>query len=410
MNPVLLKPESETGSQVIVQGRHKATVRAQDYLGLRSTLLAPVLDSFQYLVANHDLVIVEGAGSPAEVNLREGDIANMGFARAANVPVVLAGDIDRGGVVAQLIGTQAVLEVDDAALIKGFMVNKFRGDPKLFNTGYEFIQSRTGWRGFGVLPFLPDAGRLPAEDAQDLRRAWKDGNGFQIACLALSRIANFDDLDPLRAEPGVFARLIAPGEAIPGDIDLVIIPGSKSTRGDLTFLRNQGWDIDLRAHYRRGGMILGICGGYQMMGRVVADPEGMEGLPGEDPGLNFFDLVTVMAPQKRLGLLQAVHAASRRQFEGYEIHLGRSEGPGRALPFAYVNGQPEGAVSMDGRLMGSYLHGMFANDGFRRAFLAAAGKRTQERNHAGEIEALLDALALHLEVHLDVEGLLSLRA
>ncbi|MDE1907679.1 MAG: cobyric acid synthase, partial [Rhodospirillales bacterium] len=246
MNPVLLKPESESGSQIIVQGSRVATLKARDYAAYKPKLLAPVLESFHRLAAGHDLVIVEGAGSPAEVNLRANDIANMGFAQAARVPVVLVGDIDRGGVIAQIIGTQAVLAPEDAALVKGFIVNKFRGDPRLFDSGYEFIQTHTKWRGYGVAPWFADASRLPGEDAQDLRRARPveaARNAVKIACLALSCIANFDDLDPLRAEPGVELVLVEPGQAIPGDAALVIIPGSKSTRGDLMFLRAQGWDI-----------------------------------------------------------------------------------------------------------------------------------------------------------------------
>ncbi len=413
MNPVLLKPESESGSQVIVQGRRVATLKARDYAAFKPQLLAPVLESFHRLAGAHDLVIVEGAGSPAEVNLRAGDIANMGFARAANVPVILAGDIDRGGVIAQLVGTQAVLAPEDAALVKGFVVNKFRGDPRLFDAGYEFIQSRTGWRGFGVVPYFPAALRLPGEDAQDLRRARPVAaapGAVKIACLALSRIANFDDLDPLRAEPGVELVLVEPGEAIPGDAALVIIPGSKSTRGDLAFLRAQGWEIDLQAHHRRGGRILGLCGGYQMLGREVADPEGIEGPPGAMEGLGLLDITTRMGRQKQLGQVQAVHEPSGLAVEGYEIHLGQSEGPDQARPFARIGNRADGAVSADGRVMGSYLHGLFSADEFRAAFLAGLGAKVAARSHGAEIEAALDGLAAHLETHLDIDGLFALGA
>ncbi|MDZ4135940.1 MAG: cobyric acid synthase, partial [Paracoccaceae bacterium] len=359
MNPVLLKPESEVGAQVVVQGRRLATVRARDYAALKPSLMAPVLQSFARLRAGHDLVIVEGAGSPAEVNLRQGDIANMGFARAADVPVVLVGDIDRGGVIAQIVGTQAVLDPADAAMISGFVINKFRGDVSLFDGGYRMIAARTGWRGFGVLPFFAQAQRLPAEDALDLPKGGGDG-GYKIACLVLSRIANFDDLDPLAQEPGVALRMIGAGQAIPGDTDLVIVPGSKSTRGDLAWLRAQGWDVDLAAHVRRGGQVLGICGGYQMLGHVVRDPDGIEGPAGDTPGLGLLDVETVMSPEKRLSQTAALHAATGAVMQGYEIHIGRTEGAARSRPFAHVAGQPEGAVSPDGRIMGSYLHGMFA--------------------------------------------------
>ncbi|MFA5120472.1 cobyric acid synthase [Zavarzinia sp.] len=407
MNPVLLKPETDTGAQVVVQGRCLTSTRAGDYAVLKQGLMAAVLDSFAAVSRLADLVIVEGAGSPAEVNLRANDIANMGFARAANVPVVLAGDIDRGGVIAQIVGTQAVLEADDAALVRGFLINKFRGDPALFDDGYRLIEARTGWRGFGVLPFFPDAARLPAEDALDLTPSGGAG-GFRVACLALSRIANFDDLDPLKLEPGVSLRMILPGQAIPGDCDLVIIPGTKSTRGDLDFLRRQGWDVDIAAHVRRGGRLLGICGGYQMLGRTVADLGGIEGPAGETAGLGLLDVATAMTGDKRLTRTRAVHAATGTALEGYEIHIGRTEGPDRSRPFAHIDGTPEGAVSADGRIMGSYLHGIFAGDEFRRAFLAGLGVTPGVLSHGASVEAALDGLADHMERHLDVAGLLAL--
>ncbi|OYU38268.1 MAG: cobyric acid synthase CobQ [Pseudorhodobacter sp. PARRP1] len=407
MNPVLLKPESETGSQVVVQGKRIATVRARDYAALKPSLMAPVLDSFNRLKAQHDLVIVEGAGSPAEVNLRAGDIANMGFARAADCPVILTGDIDRGGVIAQIVGTQAVLEDGDNAMIAGFLINKFRGDPRLFDDGYRLIEARTGWRGFGVVPFFADAHKLPAEDALDLPKGGGAG-AYKIAALTLSRIANFDDLDPLAQEPGVSLSMIRAGEALPGDTDLVIIPGSKSTRGDLAFLRAQGWDIDLAAHLRRGGRVLGICGGYQMLGRIVRDAGGIEGPAGETAGLAALDVETEMTPDKRLTRTEAVHAATGLAMQGYEIHIGRTHGPDRARPFAFAGGQPEGAVSADGRVMGSYLHGMFANDAFRAGFLRQIGAQASKLSYGAGVEATLDALAAHLEAHVDVAGLLGL--
>ncbi|MDW4549302.1 cobyric acid synthase [Defluviimonas sp. D31] len=406
MNPVLLKPETDTGAQVVVQGKRLTTVRARDYSALRPQLMASVLGSFNRLKAVHDLVIVEGAGSPAEVNLRRGDIANMGFARAVGVPVILAGDIDRGGVIAQIVGTQAVLDPEDAAMVAGFLINKFRGDPTLFDDGYRLIESRTGWRGFGVLPYFGDAAKLPAEDALDLRGA-SGGGPLKIACLGLSRIANFDDLDPLKLEPAVNLIMVRAGEAIPGDTDLVIIPGSKSTRGDLAYLRAQGWDIDLAAHVRRGGHVLGICGGYQMLGHSISDPAGIEGEAGETPGLGLLDVTTVMTPDKRLTCTAAVHAATGTPMEGYEIHIGRTEGPARARPFAHVGEDPEGATSDDGRIAGSYLHGMFTGDAFRAAFLARLGARSVA-SYGAAVETVLDALADHMEAHLDIDGLLDL--
>ena len=407
MNPVLLKPETDVGSQVIVQGRRVATVRARDYAAMKPALMAAVLDSFARLRAGYDLVIVEGAGSPAEINLRPGDIANMGFARAADVPVVLVGDIDRGGVIAQIVGTQAVIDPADAAMVAGFAINKFRGDPRLFDDGYAMIAQRTGWRGFGVVPWFGQAHLLPAEDALDIASG-PAGDGVVIACLTLSRIANFDDLDPLKSEPGVQLVMVQAGQPIPAAARLVIIPGSKSTRGDLAFLRAQGWDVDLAAHVRRGGHVLGICGGYQMLGRMIDDPAGIEGAAGASPGLGLLDVVTVMTPDKRLARVQAVHAASGLAVAGYEIHIGRTDGPDCARAFAHVQDRAEGAVSADGRVTGSYLHGLFTSDAFRAAYLLGLGIAAPLRSHGASVEAALEALADHIEAHLDVPGLLAL--
>ncbi|MDM7931397.1 cobyric acid synthase [Tabrizicola sp.] len=407
MNPVLLKPESETGAQVIVQGNRLATVRARDYAALKPRLMAPVLDSFHRLMAEADLVIVEGAGSPAEVNLRAGDIANMGFARAADVPVILTGDIDRGGVIAQLVGTQAVLDAEDAAMIRGFLINKFRGDPRLFDDGYQLIEQRTGWPGLGVVPWFAQAHRLPAEDATDLGGSRGTG-AFLIAVPRLSRIANFDDLDPLAQEPGVTLKIIPPGQPLPVEADLIILPGSKATIADLAFFRAQGWDIDLAAAMRRGACVLGLCGGYQMLGREIADPDGIEGNPGSVPGLGLLDVTTVMTPDKRVTETEAIHPGSGTQVKGYEIHLGRTEGADRAQPIFTVNGLPEGAQRADGRVMGSYLHGMFTADAFRRAFLASLGATPGNVSYDVTVEDTLDALADHLEAHVDCTRLLAL--
>lgn len=405
MNPVLLKPESEVGSQVIVQGKRIATVKAREYSRLKPTLMDSVLDSFERLKSQYDLVIVEGAGSPAEINLRVGDIANMGFAEAANVPVILCGDIDRGGVIAQVVGTQAVMDADDNGRVAGFIINKFRGDPSLFDDGYQMISEHTGWRGFGVVPWFKDAWRLPAEDALDISSGPQEG-AYKVVCLTLSRIANFDDMDPLAQEPNVSLIMLKAGEVIPTDADLVIVPGSKSTRGDLAFLRAQGWDIDLAAHHRRGGRVLGICGGYQMLGHVISDPGGIEGSAGDSAGLGLLDVETQMIPDKRLTSVEAVHADTALGFEGYEIHIGRTNGPDTQRPFAFVDCQPEGAQSSDGRVMGSYLHGMFSNDAWRAAFLKDLGVVASGSYSAG-VEQALDDLADHVETYLDVDGLLA---
>ncbi|WP_234423478.1 cobyric acid synthase [Tateyamaria sp. Alg231-49] len=406
MNPVLLKPETDVGSQVVVQGKRMATVKAREYSDLKPKLMAPVLDSFERLKSQYDLVLVEGAGSPAEVNLRPGDIANMGFARAADCPVILAGDIDRGGVIAQIVGTKAVIDPDDAAMIAGFLINRFRGDPRLFDDGYAMIGDHTGWRGFGVVPWFGDAWKLPAEDALDIATPKRD-TGLHIVCLKLSRIANFDDLDPLAQEPGVRVTMLHAGQPLPGDTDVVIIPGSKSTIGDLAFLNAQGWDEDVRAHHRRGGQVLGICGGFQMLGRGVDDPDGIEGPPAQASGIGLLDVETTMTGDKRLTTVEALHVPTGQQFDGYEIHIGRSEGPDRARPFARVAGQDEGAISPDGRVAGSYLHGMFRDDGFRAAWLAGFGVATSATAYDQTVETTLDMLADHLETHLDVPALLA---
>jgi adenosylcobyric acid synthase len=407
MNPVLLKPETDVGAQIIVHGKRVATARAREYANLKPSLMGAVLESFGRLKQRADLVLVEGAGSPAEVNLRKSDIANMGFARKADVPVVLIGDIDRGGVIAQLVGIKTVIDAEDAAMIQGFVINKFRGDPTLFDDGYRLIEARTSWRGFGVLPYFTRAIELPAEDALGLGEARKPGE-CKIAFLSLSRIANFDDLDPLKLEPGVDLVMVRPGEAVPGDARLVIIPGSKSTRGDLAFLRAQGWDIDLLAHRRRGGHVLGVCGGYQMLGRSVADPEGIEGPAGETEGLGLLDVTTVMTGEKTLTRVTAQHVATRQPIDAYEIHIGRTDGPDRARPFAILDGAPEGAISRDGRVYGSYLHGLFASDDFRSSFLRQLDIPITDQQYRGRVESALDALADHIEAHLDVEGLLAL--
>ena len=407
MNPILLKPESETGAQVIVQGKRLTTCRARDYAKLKPQLLGAVLDSFTRLKAECDLVIVEGAGSPAEVNLRQGDIANMGFAQAARVPVVLAGDIDRGGVIAQLVGTQAVLDPDDSALIKGFLINKFRGDPRLFDDGYALIGARTGWRGFGVVPWFADAHLLPAEDAADLRARGGAGT-FRIAVPQLSRIANFDDLDPLMAEPGCQLDVIAPGRPLPVEADLILIPGTKSTLADLDFFRAQGWDIDLAAALRRGAHVLGICGGYQMLGQSLRDPDGLEGPAREVQGLGLLDVHTTMQSQKQVRLTQARHVASGQEVTGYEIHLGQTTGPDCQRPLFQTAKGPDGAIRADGRVMGSYLHGMFATDGFRQAFLRALGAQASGLSHAASVQRTLDRLADHIENHVACADLLAL--
>jgi len=409
MNPVLLKPETDVGAQVIVHGKRLTTLKARDYGRLKQTLLPSVLESFHRLANRHDVILIEGAGSPAEVNLRAGDIANMGFAQATGVPVVLLGDIDRGGVIAQIVGTHAVLDEADRALIRGFAINKFRGDATLFEQGMKFIEERTGWRGLGVLPWFADAWKLPAEDVMDIKH--RPGGAIRIAVPRLNRIANFDDLDPLSAEPDVTVEIVEAGRPLPADADLVLIPGSKSTIADLAHFRAQGWDIDLFAHVRRGGRVLGICGGYQMLGRRIIDRDGIEGVPTEVEGLGLLDVATEMRAEKRLALTNATHSASGAAVEGYEIHMGATEGPDRVRAWLEVNGRGEGAQSTDGRIQGCYLHGLFGADDFRRAYIEAmAGRTIAATSYGAGVESALDDLATHIEAHLDVDAVLAMCA
>ncbi|SFO02813.1 adenosylcobyric acid synthase (glutamine-hydrolysing) [Roseovarius lutimaris] len=407
MNPVLLKPESDIGAQVIVQGKRFATLRARDYAKAKPQLLAPALESFHRLCQGTDLVLIEGAGSPAEINLRAGDIANMGFAEAAGVPVILVGDIDRGGVIAQIVGTQAVLPAADAAHIKGFAINKFRGDVSLFDEGVTEITTRTGWPSLGVIPWFDQAWRLPAEDVMDI--ASTRGGAFKVAVPRLGRIANFDDLDPLSGEPDLSVEIVQPGQPLPGDADLVLIPGSKSTIADLADFRRNGWDIDLAAHIRRGGHVLGICGGYQMLGQQINDPKGIEGPPSSVAGLGHLDVITTMRPEKRLALTSATYLATGDQVEGYEIHLGHTTGPDCDRAWLAIGERPEGAATVDGRVRGAYLHGLFASDAFRAAFLGDLGAASG-LSYGENVEETLDALAAHLERHMDLDLLLSLSA
>ncbi|UWQ20191.1 cobyric acid synthase [Jannaschia sp. W003] len=408
MNPVLLKPEGECGSQVVVNGRRRATVRARDYVALKPELLAECLAAFRRLSTACDLVVIEGAGSPAEINLRAGDIANMGFAEAADVPVVLAGDIDRGGVIAQVVGTHAVLPPEDRARIRAFLVNKFRGDVSLFHDGAAEIARRTGWRDLGTLPWFAGARALPAEDILDIRSEPRAG-AFRIAVPRLGRIANFDDLDPLSADPALSVDVVEPGRPLPV-CDLVLIPGTKTTIADLEAFRAEGWDIDLQAHVRRGGHVLGICGGYQILGRTIADPDGLEGPPRTVPGLGLLDVETTMRPRKHLACVAAAHPASGTRLEGYEIHLGETRGPDTARGWLVRDGERIGATDVSGRVMGCYLHGLFASDSFRIAFLSGMGAAPTAMDHGAAVEAALDGLAAHMEQALDLRALWNIAA
>ena len=424
MNPVLLKPQSENGAQIVLHGRVWRTAAAGEYRRLAPSLLPAILGSFSRLSEAADLVLVEGAGSPAEINLRDGDIANMGFAEAADIPVVLVGDIERGGVIAQVVGTHALLTATERALLAGYIVNKFRGDVRLFDGGIAAISARTGLRCFGTVPFFPSAINLPAEDLLALAphppdarvppspRLRGEGRGegkgrVRITVPMLPRIANFDDLDPLRAEPGVELVMVRPGQPLTRDAALVILPGSKATIADLEFLRREGWDIDLLAHRRHGGRILGLCGGYQMLGRSIADPLGVEGRKQTVPGLGLLDIETVLTDTKRLAETSGVELASGMPVRGYEMHLGETTGAGLERPMLRLASGRDGCVSADALVAGCYLHGLFASDPFRSAFLAALGAAPGEIAYEHTIETTLDSLAGHLEQCLDLSALLA---
>jgi adenosylcobyric acid synthase len=411
MNPVLLKPEADSQSQIIVQGKRYGRMRAREFGQHKAELLPRVLESFDMLSSEADLIVVEGAGSPAEVNLRSGDIANMGFAEAANVPVILTGDIDRGGVIANLVGTHALISDAERSRIKAFLINKFRGDQALFEAGEQLIVVRTGWQSLGIVPFFDHAHRLPAEDSVDIgNSSIKPRNGeFKIVVPVISKIANFDDLDPLKLESGVSIEFIDPGRPLPRDANLIFLPGSKSTIGDLKGIRAEGWDIDILAHVRAGGHVVGICGGYQMLGRTITDPDGIEGLAGTHEGLGLLDVETVLGGDKQVRPVLGHEISSGLQVSGYEIHLGQTSGGGTEPPWLHIQGKADGAISGTGRVMGCYVHGLFQSDPFRRTFLDRLGASGGEGICYGAVvETTLNALADHLETHLDIERILKI--
>ncbi len=408
MNPVLLKPDSDVDAQVVVQGQVLGRFSAADYQALKPSLRGRVIESLDHLSATHDLVLIEGAGSGAERYLRPQDISNMGLAEAADLPVLLLGDESRGGVTAAVIGHHHLWTASERARVGGVIVTKFRGDPAIFAPAAADISAETGWPVLGLMRWSEAARRLPEEDSLGLARKRGAAGALVVAVPELPRVANFDDLDPLAAEPGVDLRWVRPGQPIPAEAAVVILPGSKATRAALTALRAEGWDVDIRAHLRRGGRVVGICAGFQMLGRVVRDPEGIEGTPGETEGLGLLDLETVIGPTKRLAGIDALDYASGARVSGYEMHMGRSFGPDLARPWLVPDGRPEGAVSVDGKVMGSYLHGLFGAAGFRGHWLAQQGITAAAQDHGARIEAALDAFAAEIEADLDLDALLDL--
>jgi adenosylcobyric acid synthase len=411
MNPVLLKPQSDLGAQLIVRGRRVGVMQASAHGRDKSELLQTAVESYRRLQQEAQLIIVEGAGSPDETNLRANDIANMGFAHAADLPVVLVGDIDRGHVIASLVGAHAVLDQPDRDRIRGFIINKFRGDAGLFDEGLKTIERLTNWSRLGVVPWLLHANALPAEDAMQLDQAtahdeFAPGRRIRIVVPRLPHIANFDDFDPLRLEPQVELVFIRPGQPLPLDAALIILPGSKATIADLEFFRAQGWDIDLHAHVRHGGRVLGICAGYQMLGNLVLDPQRIEGHQESTRGLGLLDLTTTMTADKQLRAITGTDVASGAPISGYEMHLGVSTGPATNRPMIHFdNGITDGAVSADGRISGCHVHGLFNDSAFRSAFLASLGVQSARESYSQRVEQALDEIAATLAKALNVDAL-----
>lgn len=407
MNPVLIKPQADAGAQLVVRGKAVGSIGTGYYREHKQELLATVIGSYEALCADADLVLVEGAGSPAEVNLRKADIANMGFAVPTKTPVVLVGDINRGGVIAAIAGTHLLLEPEERTLVRGTIINQFRGDVSLFDDGLTILEDRTGWRSFGVVPFLRAFRDLPAEDAVVLEQGATGSTGScLIAVPMVPRIANFDDLDPLQADPDVEVRFCPPGTPLPQQADLIVLPGSKATIADLQFLKSEGWSDDIKAHARAGKPVLGLCGGYQMLGRQVRDPGGVEGAATSEPGLGLLDVETVIGPTKTVGLTKARCDLLGAEAEGYEIHAGETHLGADALPFMHVGKRVIGARARGGRIAGTYMHGLFQSGAFRAAYLESISLTSGVRgDHGHLIDKTLDNIADALETCLDIDGL-----
>ncbi|MBH2033326.1 MAG: cobyric acid synthase [Pseudomonadales bacterium] len=408
MNPVLLKPNSDTGAQVIIHGRAVANMQAGTYHDYKKVAMAAVLESHQRLAANYAVVMVEGAGSPAEINLRANDIANMGFAEAVDCPVIIIADIDKGGVFAHLVGTLELLSPSEQARVKGFVINRFRGDIGLLQPGLDWLEARTGKPVLGVLPYLHNL-HLEAEDGIDQRQAGKAERVLKVVVPVLPRISNHTDFDPLRLHPQVYLQFIGPGAAIPS-ADLIILPGSKSVRADLAFLRANGWEPALQRHLRYGGKLLGICGGLQMLGTRIDDPQGLEGAPGSSAGLGLLEFSTVLEAEKQLRTVQGRLCLEDAPISGYEIHAGVSSGPALSQGAVQLDtGRSDGALSADGQVLGTYLHGLFETPQACNALLRWAGLvEVQAFDYHGLRERDIERLADLVEAHLDTGKLADL--
>jgi adenosylcobyric acid synthase len=408
MNPVLLKPNSETGAQVIIHGKAVGNMNALRYHGYKATAMRAVLASHQRLAEAYQVVVVEGAGSPAEINLREGDIANMGFAEAVDCPVILVADINRGGVFAHLVGTLALLSPSEQARVKGFVINRFRGDLALLQPGLDWLEAHTGKPVLGVLPYLTEF-HLEAEDAVDSRQPLKQGELLRVVVPVLPRISNHTDFDPLRMHPQVALSFVRPGEAVP-PADLIILPGSKSVRADLARLRDSGWENAIRRHLRYGGKVLGICGGLQMLGTAIDDPLGIEGPAGSSPGLGWLALNTTLAAEKQLRNVSGCLALEDVPVRGYEIHAGVSQGADMDRPALWLEqGRPDGAFSADGQVMGTYVHGLFESPAACAALLRWAGlNNARQLDYDALRERDIERLAQLVAEHLDTDRLFAL--
>ncbi len=408
MNPVLLKPNSDIGAQVIIHGRAVTSMDAVAYHDYKRVAMQAVLDSHRRLSAAYRVVMVEGAGSPAEINLRAGDIANMGFAEAVDCPVILIADIDKGGVFAHLVGTLALLSASEQARVQGFVINRFRGDIALLQPGLDWLEQRTGKPVLGVLPYLMDF-HLEAEDAIDVRQSGKADDALKVVVPVLPRISNHTDFDPLRLHPQVDLQFVGPGQPVP-PADLIILPGSKSVRADLAWLRAIGWDRVIQRHLRYGGKLLGICGGLQMLGTRIADPLGLEGAAGESAGLGLLDFATVLEADKQLRNVQGRLLPEGVPVSGYEIHAGVISGPALERPAVQLDdGRCDGAISTDGQILGTYLHGLFEGPEACAALLRWAGlEAVQTVDYHGLRERDIERLADLVETHLDTARLRAL--
>jgi len=404
MNPVLLKPNSDTGAQVIVHGRALSCMDAVAYHGYKRVAMQAVLESHRRLSERYQVVMVEGAGSPAEINLRDGDVANMGFAEAVDCPVILIADIDKGGVFAHLVGTLALLSDSEQARVRGFVINRFRGDIALLQPGLDWLERRTGKPVLGVLPYLMDF-HLEAEDAIDVRQSAKAAEVLKVVVPVLPRISNHTDLDPLRLHPQVDLRFVGPGQPVPA-AELIILPGSKSVRADLAWLRANGWEAAIQRHLRYGGKLLGICGGLQMLGQRIADPLGLEGAAGESEGFGLLAFDTVLEAEKQLRNVRGRLCLEGAEVSGYEIHAGVSDGPAlRQAAVELDDGRRDGAISSDGQVLGTYLHGLFESPAACTALLrwAGLGEVGTVDYHAlreRDIERLADLVEAHLDTRL----------